>query len=68
MFTYLVYKYIEMINRLIIISSRAQKDLKKVPLQDIRKLSVWVNDVENLGLEEVRKLPGFHDEPPKGKT
>ena len=27
----------------------------------------WVDDIEARGLEEVRKTPGYHDEPLKGK-
>jgi proteic killer suppression protein len=27
----------------------------------------WVSRVEKAGLEDVRKTPGFHDEPLKGK-
>lgn len=27
----------------------------------------WVLAIENNGLEEVRKIPGFHDEPLQGK-
>ena len=27
----------------------------------------WVDDVENRGVEEVRKTPGYHDERLKGK-
>lgn len=26
----------------------------------------WVEDVEARGLDEVRKIPGYHDEPLKG--
>ena len=31
------------------------------------KLLAWVGNVEAKGLEEVRKLPGYHDEPLKGQ-
>jgi proteic killer suppression protein len=31
------------------------------------KLKAWINAVGKDGLEEVRKIPGFHDEPLKGK-
>lgn len=30
------------------------------------KLQDWVEDVEDRGLEEVRKIPGYHDEPLRG--
>lgn len=31
------------------------------------KLLGWVDDVEERGLEEVRKVPSWHDEPFKGE-
>lgn len=31
------------------------------------KLADWALAVETYGLEEVRKVPGYHDEPLKGK-
>ena len=30
------------------------------------KLLIWVDDVRERGLEEVRRTPGYHDEPLKG--
>ena len=27
----------------------------------------WVLEVERVGIEEVRKIPGYHDEPLKGR-
>jgi len=55
-----------MINR-VDISDDAAKDLKKVPALIRQKLLFWVELVERSGLAEVRKIPGFHDEPLKGK-
>lgn len=49
------------------ISDGAKKQLKKVPVYVAEKLAAWVQAVEKQGLEEVRKLPGYHDEPLKGK-
>lgn len=49
------------------ISKTAQKQLRKVPHYVVTKFLAWVDDVEHRGLEEVRKIPGFHDEPLKGK-
>lgn len=49
------------------ISERAKKELKKVPSYIALKLQDWVEDVEERGLEEVRKIPGFNDEPCKGE-
>ena len=46
--------------------TNAKKDIRKVPLHIRTKLLGWVDDVEERGLEEVRKVPGWHDEPLKG--
>lgn len=32
----------------------------------MRKLQAWIDDVEDAGLSEVRKISGYHDEPLKG--
>jgi proteic killer suppression protein len=45
------------------ISKGAKKNLKSVPQQIFRKLMSWVGAVEKSGIEEVRKIPGYHDEP-----
>lgn len=42
------------------------EQLRKVPAHIGRKLLGWVESVEHDGLEEVRKVPGFHDEPLQG--
>ncbi len=44
----------------------ALKLLRKLPKFIAEKLASWVDSVEHDGLEEVRKVPGFHDEPLKG--
>ncbi|MBI3534841.1 MAG: type II toxin-antitoxin system mRNA interferase toxin, RelE/StbE family [Deltaproteobacteria bacterium] len=54
-----------MINR-VELSKFAQKQLKKIPRHIVENLAAWVDDVENRGLENVRKTPGYHDEPLKG--
>ena len=56
----------QVINR-VELSKSAKKQLQKVPQHVVTKLLAWVDDVEQRGLEEVRKTPGFHDEPLKGK-
>lgn len=48
------------------LSRQAQKDLTSVPVHVAVKFQDWVEDVEDRGLEEVRKIPGYHDEPLKG--
>jgi toxin HigB-1 len=37
-----------------------------VPLHIAHKFLKWKTDVQNLGIREVRKYPGYHDEPIKG--
>ena len=48
------------------IDENLKKSLHRVPLAIKNKLFVWVAAVEERGLAEVRKIPGFHDEPLKG--
>ena len=48
------------------LSRNALKQLKKVPLHIAVKLQAWIDDVGHRGLSEVRKIPGYHDEPLKG--
>ncbi len=44
----------------------AKKQIIKLPRHIIESLEAWVDDVETRGLLEVRKTPGYHDEPLKG--
>jgi proteic killer suppression protein len=48
------------------ISRLAAKQLRKVPRHIVNNLMIWVTAVEQDGLEGVRKVPGYHDEPLKG--
>jgi proteic killer suppression protein len=50
----------------VVLSRRAKKDLEAVPVHVAVKLQDWVEDVEERGLEEVRKIRGYHDEPLHG--
>ncbi len=43
-----------------------EKQLGKIPDHVQRKVIFWISLVESLGLWEVMKRPGFHDEPLKG--
>jgi len=47
-------------------SYRADKDLRALPEHIYLKFRAWVMAVEAAGMEEVRRLPGFHDEPLRG--
>jgi len=48
------------------IARLAEKQLRKLPRHIVDNLLIWVAAVEHDGLEEVRKVPGYHDEPLKG--
>jgi len=48
------------------ITRKALKQLRKLPQHIVTNLMIWVAAVEQDGLEEVRKVPGYHDEPLKG--
>lgn len=43
-----------------------EKDLDRVPEKIRVKAILWISFVESLGVRDVRKRPGFHDEPLKG--
>ena len=49
------------------ISKSAKKDLLTVPQYIAKKLLSWVLTIEEQGLREVMKIPGYHDEPLKGQ-
>jgi len=59
--------YILFVIKAVVLTERARKDLRAVPMQVLDKFEAWVQLVEAIGVEEVRKIPGFHDEPLKGK-
>ena len=53
--------------RLVKFSTKAKKQLAKLPEHVLNKLETWVRAVELDGLEAVRFVPGYHDEPLHGK-
>jgi proteic killer suppression protein len=48
-------------------TKKFEKDLDRVQEKIRIKVILWIGLVEMLGLREVRKRPGYHDEPLKGK-
>ena len=48
------------------LSPTTKKQLSKLPTHIVLSFQNWVEDVETRGLEEVRKIPGYHDEPLRG--
>lgn len=49
-----------------VVFDRVHKDLRKIPNYILEKLMIWAKSVELKGIREVRKIPGYHDEPLKG--
>ena len=49
-----------------VIFTKVDKQLKKLPQFIVIKLLAWAKSIELKGLREVRKIPGYHDEPLKG--
>ena len=48
------------------LSRLAKKHLKKMPFYIVENLTAWIEGVQNLGLNEIRKISGYHDEPLQG--
>ncbi len=46
---------------------KVQKKLNRLPKHVVRKLLEWACAVELEGIEEVRKMTGYHDKPLQGK-
>lgn len=51
----------------VILSEKAERNLKKVPSYIVVNLYEWIEAVSHDGILEVRKIPGYHDEPLKGQ-
>lgn len=54
-----------MIHR-VTLSRNAQKQLRRMPRHVAVKLQAWIQMVEIDGLEEARKISGYHGEPLRG--
>jgi proteic killer suppression protein len=50
----------------VVISKAAEKELRKVPKHVQVNFFTWLDAVAAEGLESVRKVPGYHDEPLAG--
>lgn len=50
----------------VVVTKFAEKQIKKIPQQIKQALRYWAESVERFGIREIRKLPGYHDEPLKG--
>lgn len=50
----------------VLLTKFAEKQLKRLPKNIKEALRYWAVSVEKYGIREIRKLPGYHDEPLKG--
>jgi proteic killer suppression protein len=50
----------------VVLSRQVIKTLVRLPRHVVDKLQTWARSVRLMGLEEMRKVPGYHDEPLKG--
>lgn len=53
--------------RRVVLSRVAEKQLRKVPQHVAAKLLEWIDIVEEEGLEQARRIRGYHDEPLRGE-
>jgi toxin HigB-1 len=56
-----------MSTRTVELSLRVKQDLRRAPHFVVHKLLTWVQSVQLLGIDAVRRVPGYHDEPLRGK-
>jgi proteic killer suppression protein len=47
----------------VVLNKKARRQLKKIPNYIRGKLITWMKDVEEHGIAEIRRVPGYHDEP-----
>lgn len=66
MYTFKVYTETAAVKRRVLLSRTAEKQLRKAPRHVAAKLLEWIDGVEEEGLEETRRIPGYHDEPLRG--
>lgn len=50
----------------VVLRKKASVNLKNLPKHIITKLAAWIEAVGYDGLSEVKKIPGYHDEPLRG--
>lgn len=59
--------YTETVKALVQITKQARRGLEKAPAHVRDKFLTWVLSVQEFGLEAVRQVPGYHDEPIQGQ-
>jgi proteic killer suppression protein len=66
MYTKMVYAEVAVVIRRVVVCRTAEKQVRKAPRHIAAKLVQWIDLVEEEGLEEARRIPGYHDEPLRG--
>lgn len=51
----------------VMISRFAEKQIERLPDYISDAFADWIETVEEMGIRYVRRLPGYHDEPLKGR-
>lgn len=51
----------------VVLTKKALRGLQTVPHFILDNFQIWVKSILEIGIEEVRKIPGYHDEPLQGK-
>lgn len=50
-----------------VVLDKVHRHLKRLPVHIVRNIQRWAFQVEMIGISEVRKVTGYHDEPLSGK-
>jgi len=59
-------EYTEGVITTVVVTKAAEKDLRRLPKHVRVNFFTWLDAVAVEGLESVRKVPGYHDEPLAG--
>jgi proteic killer suppression protein len=59
--------YTLFVTNIVELSSLVKKQVRKLPVHIVVSFQNWVEDVEERGPGEVRKIPGSHGEPLRGE-
>lgn len=60
-------EYSRLMIRKVRLTKNARKALERSPRHVVVKLLGWIDLVENEGLDEARRIPGYHDELLRGQ-
>ena len=63
---YPCHGYIVRVITTVVLAKAVNRGLRRLPQHVAAKLLGWVSGVETFGLEAMRRIPGYHDEPLHG--